>query len=245
MKYLLDADGLAHFRHFRSRNTLIAFDYDGTLAPIVARPEDARMRESTRALLARVARRYPVIVLTGRSRKDAVAHLSGVPLLEIIGSHGVDRQGTTVPRFFGRVALWRAELVERLQALVGVRIEDKGYSLSVHYRHSQDPDAAKAAIAEAAGALEGARVLGGKKVVNVMPHDAPDKGAALLTACERYGSARAIYLGDDDTDEDAFAAGPLDRILAVRVGESATSCASHYLRSQDEVDRVLELLLEA
>jgi trehalose 6-phosphate phosphatase len=244
VKYVLGPAEREALKRFARRGTLVALDYDGTLAPIAPRPQDARMPASTRALLARVAKRRPVIVLTGRSRRDALQLLDGVPVLEVIGSHGLETPGTAVTRVLSRVGQWRAQLVQRLQALAGVSIEDKRYSLSVHYRHAPDP-AARELIGAAAGELEGARVFGGKKVVNVVPADAPDKGIALLAACQRLGCDQAIFVGDDDTDEAAFAAGRPGQVFTIRVGQNAASAATHYLRAQDEIDELLALLLDA
>ncbi|MGH8482757.1 MAG: trehalose-phosphatase, partial [Nevskiaceae bacterium] len=78
MKYLLDASGRSELARFLRPSAMIALDYDGTLAPIVARPEDASMSARTRELLSRIARRYPVVILTGRSRRDALRLLDGI-----------------------------------------------------------------------------------------------------------------------------------------------------------------------
>jgi trehalose 6-phosphate phosphatase len=242
VKYLLAGTERAELARFLRRGTLVALDYDGTLAPIAPRPQDARMSAATRALLARVARRYPVIVLTGRARMDALSFLDGVPVLEVIGSHGLETAGTATTRFLARVGEWRAQLSQRLHALAGVSIEDKRYSLSVHYRHAPDP-AAGELIGAAAGELKGARVVGGKKVVNVVPEEAPDKGAALVAACRRLGCDQALFVGDDDTDESAFAAGRPGQFFTVRVGRAPQSAAAYYLRAQEEIDALLELLL--
>jgi len=244
VKYLLDAAGRAELARFVRAGTLIALDYDGTLAPIVARPEDAGMGTRTRELLARVARRFPVVILTGRSRIDALRQLGGISVLEVIGSHGLETPGGTAARFLGRVGQWRARLAERLRTLAGVAIEDKRYSLAVHYRHAPDPAAAQQQIEQAAAQMEGARILGGKAVVNLIPQEAPHKGAALLAACTRLGCPRALYAGDDDTDEDVFSLGP-EKVFAIRVGESEATAAAYFLRHQREVDELLELLLAA
>jgi trehalose 6-phosphate phosphatase len=223
-------------------STLIALDYDGTLAPIARRPEEAAMPDSTRQLLSRLARRRPVIVLTGRSRIDALRFLAGVAVIEVIGSHGAETSGSALGRFLSRVEGWRAQLRERLRQLTGVRLEDKRYSLAVHYREAADQDAARAAISDAVRDLKGARVVTGKKVLNVVPEEAPDKGGALLAACERLGCERAVFVGDDDTDESAFAAG--ERVVGIRVEAVPGSAARYYLRSQSEIDELLCLFLE-
>jgi trehalose 6-phosphate phosphatase len=245
MKYLLDAAGRAALAQFVRHDTLIALDYDGTLAPIVPHPPDARMRDSTRNLLHAVARRLPVVVLSGRARNEALRLLEGAPLLEVIGSHGVESPGAPPMRFVERVARWRRRLVEHLRPLTGVAIEDKQYSLAVHYRHAGDPAAARHEIELAASQLEGARLVGGKAVVNIVPREGADKGAALRSAWKRLGCSGALFAGDDDTDEDAFALGAEPWLMTVRVGQSEESAAAWFLRDQGEIDALLEALLAA
>ena len=245
MKYVLDSPEKRALREFlRSRNTLIALDYDGTLAPIAPMPHLATLPDTTRALLVRVARHYPMIVLTGRARRDALHLLAGVPVLEVIGSHGAELPGSPIGRFLARVEQWRDQLADKLHTVAGTNIEDKKYSLAVHYRQSEDPASANQSIRDAAGKLKGARVVGGKKVVNVVPEEAPDKGAALLGALDRLGCERAVFVGDDETDESAFAAAAgSTRIFTIRVGEDAESKAGYFLRSQQEIDTLLETML--
>lgn len=244
MKYLFEPEALAALRVFLRGNPLIGLDYDGTLAPIAPTPEEATLPASTRSLLGRLTRRRPLIVLTGRSRADALRLLSGIPVLEVIGSHGFETQAGVGGRFLRRVAEWRAKLADRLRAVAGVRIEDKRHSLSVHYRQAADPSGARELISRVADELEGARIVGGKKVVNVVPREAPDKGEALLTACRRLGYERALYVGDDETDESVFAAAPADRTFTIRVGRAEASRAAFYLETQSEMDALLKILVE-
>ena len=132
MKHVLaDPEKRALREFLRSRNTLIALDYDGTLAPIAPLPHLATLPDTTRALLVRVARHFPVIVLTGRSRRDALHLLAGVPVLEVIGSHGAELPGSPISRFLARVEQWRHQLAEGLRTMAGTSIEDKKYSLAV------------------------------------------------------------------------------------------------------------------
>lgn len=244
MHHVLDPAGVASIRDFLTRDTLIAFDYDGTLAPTTALPELARMRDETRRLLAQLARRRPVIVLTGRTRTDALGLLSGIPVMEVIGSHGVETQAPAGTRFLPRVARWRVALVERLRQLAGVSIEDKRYSLAIHYRRSAEPLVTAELIGEATRELAGARVIAGKKALELLPEEAPDKSMALLGACYRLGLERAIYVGDDEADEPVFAIGRPDQVFGVRVGAKAGSLARCYLRSQREIDRLLSVLVD-
>lgn len=244
MKYLFEPEGLAALRAFLRGNPLVGLDYDGTLAPIAPTPEQATLPAGTRTLLGRLARRRPIVILTGRSRADALRLLTGITVLEVIGSHGFETQAGVGGRFLRRVAEWRAKLADRLRAVAGVRIEDKRHSLTVHYRQADDPSGALDIISRVADELEGARIVGGKKVVNVIPREAPDKGEALRTACRRLGYERALYVGDDETDESVFSTAPPDRTFTVRVGRSESSRAAYYLEAQGEVDALLRILAE-
>ena len=223
-------------------NLLLAFDYDGTLAPIVPDPSKAAMRETTRRLLLEVALRYPCIVVSGRAQSDARRWLRGVPLREVIGNHGVEPWQAT-PRLMSEVKRWTPRLARRLAGLQGVWIEDKNYSVAVHYRRSREKKKALAAILEATAELGPARLIGGKQVVNVLPEGAPHKGMALLRERDRLGCDNALYLGDDVTDEDVFGLDQPGRLLAIRVGSKGASLASYCVRSQAAVDDLLEALL--
>jgi trehalose 6-phosphate phosphatase len=224
-------------------NVLLAFDYDGTLAPIVPDPERAAMRTSTRLLLARIATCYPCVVISGRARRDARRWLQGIPLRQVVGNHGVEPWQATRP-MVAEVKRWLPRLSRRLAGLQGVWIEDKTYSLAVHYRKSREKKKALAAILEAASTLGPARLIGGKQVVNILPHLAPHKGLALLRERQRQSCDTALYVGDDLTDEDVFGLDEPGRLLAIRVGAKAASAASYFLRSQRAVDDLLRLLID-
>lgn len=243
MQYLFDPEGMAALREFMRPHTLIALDYDGTLAPIMPRPEQAAMRDSTREALVQLAKRLPVVIITGRSRTDVMGFITGIPVDEVIGSHGIETAGTGGARFLRQVEEWRVLLAQRLQGLPGVEVEDKRHSLSVHYRNAADPEGARQQVAAALADLAGLRVIGGKMVFNLIPHDAPDKGMALLQACSRLGCERAVFIGDDDTDEYAFAIGQPGQVFGIRVGERRDSSAAYFLRSQHEIERTLDLLV--
>lgn len=242
MKPLFGPEGRVALEQFVQRPTLIALDYDGTLAPIVADRRQAVMRNSTRALLAQVARRYPTLIITGRGRMDVRPFLMGIESLEVIGNHGLEAEGVAVARFVRQVRQWHADLDERLETVAGLVIEDKRYSLALHYRHCADRDAARSVALRAINTLDNARVVGGKDVLNVLPSEAPDKGQALLAAMARHDCRRAIFVGDDDTDEDVFALKRPDQILTIRVGEAQTSAADYFLHDQEEMDALLSTL---
>jgi trehalose 6-phosphate phosphatase len=224
-------------------NVLLAFDYDGTLAPIVADPARAAMRDSTRRLLAEAATRYPCVVVSGRAQRDAARWLQGIPVRQVIGNHGVEPWQATPP-LMAEVRRWAPLLDRRLAGRQGVWIEDKTFSLAVHYRKSREKKKARAAILEAAASLGRARLFGGKQVINILPEGAPHKGMALLRAREALRCDTALYLGDDVTDEDVFGLDEPGRLLTIRVGPRRASAASYFVRSQPAVDALLDTLLE-
>jgi trehalose 6-phosphate phosphatase len=241
LKAILAPEQAPALRRLARRRLLVALDFDGTLAPIVARPLRAALAPRTRRLLRRLAASYPCVVISGRSRRDLLRRVRGLGLAGTVGNHG----GEPSPRaaaLRARVGRWRRALERELAGAPGVAIEDKGLSLSVHYRGAPRPGAARAAIRAAAAGLAGARVVGGKRVVNVVPAEAPHKGAALEAARRRLGCEATLYVGDDETDEDAFALRGASRI-GVRVGRAPASRARYFLRSQASVDALLERLV--
>jgi trehalose 6-phosphate phosphatase len=223
-------------------NVLLGFDFDGTLAPITRLPDQARMTAATRALLVELAGLYPCIVISGRAQADVARRLAGVPLRAVIGNHGLEPWATS-EELRRIIARWREVLAPAAAALPGVELEDKAYSLALHYRRSRRKKAARAALMRALAKLEGARIVGGKQVINVLPPGAPHKGVALERERDRLGCDTAFFLGDDETDEDVFALDRPGRLLTVRVGASRDSQASFCLKSRREVDLLLARLI--
>jgi trehalose 6-phosphate phosphatase len=222
---------------------LLAFDFDGTLAPIVSNPEDARMRGGTSALFGRVCSLYPSAVISGRSQQDVSDRLDGAPVRHVMGSHGLE-PGANLARFAREITRARELLLAALEAEPGVDLEDKRYSLAVHYRRSRNKRRARRAIGEAVTSLPvPMRVVPGKLVVNVVPKDAPNKGDALLELRALEAADTALYVGDDVTDEDVFELDQPGRLVSVRVGQSRSSSAAYFLRDQAEIDRLLSRLV--
>jgi trehalose 6-phosphate phosphatase len=134
----------------------------------------------------------------------------------------------------------RHEQFERL----GVTVEDKRYSLSLHYRNAVRRDQAARIIRRAVEDLRPApKMIRGKCVINLLPCRAPHKGEALLELMKKLNRSVALYIGDDDTDEDVFDLGDR-RILTVRVGRKRSSAAKFFLRRQTEITAVLRYLVE-
>lgn len=200
------------------------------------------MRATTARLLNELASLYPCVVISGRARADVRSRLGAIPVQRVIGNHGVEPWQAS-SRLSAQVKPWRLSLERRLKTLPGVKVEDKTYSIAVHYRHSSEKTKARSAIARAVSTLGGARIIGGKQVVNVLPRAAHDKGMALLKERARLRCDTAIYVGDDDTDEDVFALADSARVLTIRVGPRPSSAASYSIRRQGDIDRLLRVLV--
>jgi trehalose 6-phosphate phosphatase len=221
---------------------LLAFDFDGTLAPIVADRDRAAMRDRTAGLLTRVCALYPCAVISGRSRADVTARLGTAPVQYVVGNHGLEPHAGMAA--FARDIRRARPLLERvLCASDGIDVEDKRFSLAVHYRRARRPCDARATIGRAvAGLPMRLRVIPGKLVANLLPENAPHKGDALLQLRAGAQAETALYIGDDMTDEDVFGLNQPGRLVSVRVGASADSSARYFLGSQRDVDALLTVL---
>lgn len=235
-------NGGALARLARSR-TLLAFDFDGTLSPIAARRDAAAMRRETAELLARVCELYPCAVLSGRARADVASRLGTAAVKYVIGNHGLE-PGPGLAPIAKQMRVARRALAEALRSEPGVELEDKRYSLSLHYRRSPRKREARAKILAAISTLTvRTRVVPGKLIVNVVSEGAPNKGTALLALLARERADASLYVGDDVTDEDVFELPEPGRLLTVRVGRSRSSAASHYIKGQRSIDRLLSRLI--
>lgn len=244
MKDLLSDEGLRELRLFAQHKTLLGLDYDGTLAPIKDNPDQAFMTAKTRERLRRVAEEFPTVVITGRARLDALRLIDVAGTIEIIGNHGAETADGAPQASHPKVRRWKSILHEKLASVPGIEIEDKKHSISVHFRKSRNRALTRDAVLRIASTLDGVRLVGGKAVLNIVPAEAPDKGTALLTARARARCSRAIFIGDDVTDEDVFSLRRSEPLLAVRVGRSRSSRAAYFLRNQRDVDEVLRLLVQ-
>jgi trehalose 6-phosphate phosphatase len=228
---------------FAWSNVLLAFDYDGTLAPLVNAPARAAMRASTRRLLRRASKLYPCVVITGRAKADALARLRNIEVCRVVGNHGSE-PSPHAEAMRRRVRQWLPVLNARLSQRQGVVIEDKGFSVAVHYRQARERSSTRRAVLSAARSLEDVRLVGGKLVINCLVPDAPHKGLALERERSHFACDTVIYVGDDETDEDVFQIDRPGELLSIRVGRKRASAASYYIRNQSEIDRVLETLVE-
>jgi trehalose 6-phosphate phosphatase len=224
-------------------NVLLGFDYDGTLAPIVADAAAASMRRATEHLLDEVARLYPVVVISGRAQADLARRLRGIPLAAVVGNHGSEGWHASAARL-DEVRRWLPALEELAARLPGVTVEEKGVSIALHYRRSREKKVARSEIIRLVTTLRGARVIAGKQVVNILPRDAPHKGIALERARRQLGCDTALYVGDDRADEDVFALDQPGQLLGVRVGRSRITAAPYTITDQRAIDTLLRTLLD-
>lgn len=245
MKPLLGRQGLEVLALAASSKTLLAFDYDGTLAPIVDDREQAGMRPETKALLVQVSHAYPLAVISGRAREDVRHYLRGVHTRYVVGNHGLDR-GHESPELVAALDEPRAQLAHLVARFPGAELEDKRYSLTVHYRRVHDKDAVRAAVL---GVLERlvtpVRIIPGKCVLNVVLEGTPHKGDAVLALAALEGAEQVLYVGDDATDEDVFRLECRELLITARVGKDPRSAAQWCLPDQPAIDLLLRALLEA
>jgi trehalose 6-phosphate phosphatase len=245
MRRVLGTAGQVALGKCACQGALLAFDFDGTLAPIVAEPRRAALRPETHRLLAQLARQQPCLVLSGREPADLAARLRGIPLVGLVGNHGASFGLGSAARAAARAQAirWRRRLAKRLEGRAGLQIQDEGMSLAIHFRGASDPPGARRAIRRAVKALPGACALDGKYVVNVLPAAFAHKGIVLQTIARESRSTSVLFVGDDVTDEAAFRTAVAPRYLTIRVGRDAESAASFYLSSQADIDELLKTLL--
>ena len=236
----------------------LLLDYDGTLTPIRRRPGDAILAPSTRALLEALAGRPGVslLIVTGRSLAD-IRRLAPVKKAGFAAEHGFEiRVGKAAWRHpaWTEVRPLLRDVSRRLgRALGGVRgveVEEKGSSLSVHYRRMTGlgVGALKKAVDDAVSpGRRRLRVRFGKKVLEIVPAAPWDKGRAAVKMLEMLGVAAAtpvVYIGDDRTDEDAFRA-LATTAATVKVGRSRASRARYFLEDPARVRDLLRRILRA
>lgn len=242
--HLLRPGGRAVLKELMAGRVLLAFDFDGTLAPIAGHPEKARMPGRTRRLLARLARLYPCAVISGRARHDLVRRMRDIPMVAVAGSHGAESNESSGEGPPPRVRAWARRIRHRLRHLKGVRLEVKPRGVAIHYRKATEKAAARATILSVVEAFPETRHIRGKDVVEVVPLLAPHKGHALAALRRRLKPQATLYVGDDVTDEDAFSCDGPGGLVAVRVGGGAATAARFRLDEQAEVEMLLQALIQ-
>jgi trehalose 6-phosphate phosphatase len=248
----------------KARKVLFLSDFDGTLTPIVEKPELAVLSETTRSLLQALAsqRHFTVGIISGRALPDLKERVN-VEGAIYAGNHGFEIEGPGL-KFVNPIVdevkpffrIMRQILNLTLGTIKGVLVEDKGITLSVHYRQV-DEEKVRDIETIVERAINGPashglfKVTPGKKVYEVRPAVNWDKGKAVRLLMKRYGKGGwnsgllPVYMGDDLTDEDAFQA--IEKYgygITVYVGQNySNSLARYFLRSSDEVHVFLIELL--
>lgn len=244
MCYLLENWNVVGPRLQNAKAIALFLDFDGTLAPLRARPEEAHLPASTRRVLRRLCGRprVRIWVISGRRRADVCERVA-VPGVRCLGLYGwengeLPELGQETLRMLADA---KSELAGRLGHTAGLWIEDKCATFALHYR-----GAAPAAVGRAHRALEAVRgrfsrwlrVAGGDRVWEVMPRELPRKGDAVRR--HLHHPALAVYIGDDTADEAAFAA--FSQGITACVGPARQTRAGFRLRNPAEVCRALERL---
>jgi alpha,alpha-trehalase len=241
---------------FENRKRFVFFlDYDGTLTPIVERPELAIMHEDMKNVVQRLSERHTVAIVSGRMRED-VQKLVNIEGLFYAGSHGFDIVGPgfsmvqpQAEEVIPVIAQITAHLSQELERIPGTLIEMKKFSVAVHYRLVAEEHLPR--IKEVVDAViqkqRRLRVMSGKKVYEILPDIEWDKGKAVRWIMKvldiPWTEASVVYIGDDVTDEYAF------RVLRTRgtgilvSDASVPSAADFQLTSTDEVKRLFEKII--
>ncbi len=238
----------------RRGRALICLDYDGTLTAIVPRPEDAHLSLAMRQTVRALARRATVAVISGRDLDDVRGRVA-LPDLIYAGSHGFDIAGPGLAagdpgggaRFLPLLDAVEADLGRGLVMVAGAQVERKRFSVAVHYRRADPADHGRIAevVAGIAARHAGLRRGEGKMVWELLPDVDWHKGRAVRWLLDALGGhdLAPLYLGDDTTDEDAFAA-IADRgvTILVRGDEPRATAAGLALDGVDQVQRFLAAL---
>jgi trehalose 6-phosphate phosphatase len=255
-------DGDQLVRDLAGRRPAVFLDYDGTLTPIVDRPEDAVISESMREAVRGLAARCPVCVVSGRDRR-VVQELMGVDDLIVAGSHGFDiwspaggeiqhQEGADFGELLDRV---KERLRREMDPIEGALVEPKKSSVAAHYRLVSEDERPRikgivdAMLEEHPDEL---KVTPGKMVYEIQPKIDWDKGKAVLYLLEALDLDRdevvPMYLGDDITDEHAFEA-LTTRGIGIFVGRAddpevagRTTSADYVLHTVKEVEQFLDTL---
>ncbi|MDD5618219.1 MAG: trehalose-phosphatase [Candidatus Omnitrophica bacterium] len=245
---------------FYDKFILLLLDYDGTLTPIVENPRKAVISKEVKGLLQKLSRgpHRTLGIISGRSLKD-IKNTVGIKNIIYAGNHGLEIEGPKIkfkswvsPRLKSAIQNIAADMRKRLSGIKGALVEDKGLTLSIHYRliDKEDMPLFNNIISEVTNPYtlrDKIEVNSGKKVYEIKPPVKWDKGKVVLwlLARQQFISQKKnvlpVYIGDDITDEDAFKA-LIKKGLTVFVGRLGNSKADYYLKDTKEVTKFLHLM---
>lgn len=264
-RYPIAAEGIPVFwdrtdelrRDLYGKKPVFFFDYDGTLSPIVAHPEDAVLPVSTRKNLRLFAENHPLIIISGRGLAD-LKERTGLEGVLYAGSHGFEIEGEPDLRFTidegerleEMIRKITPELEEKLAEFSGAEIEPKKYAVAVHYRNVPEEDHAtlKEKVSKIVNGFPALRIGRGKKVLEIRSRQKWDKGKAMLWIAGKMNFTEQghflIYTGDDLTDEDAFRVMPENGLSILAGGHDSVSYADVRISGSDEIDRLIRYFIE-
>lgn len=244
MHLLFSAKNLASLKNIATKQTLFAFDFDGTLSKINKDILGAKIATSTQKYLCDLSNYAPVAIVSGRSIDDLKSRLQ-VPKADLIGNHGLEG-----------LSEWKNELkdaklickkwllfLQKQQFVSGVIIENKIFSISIHFREVKDKKNLFLKLSKVIEDLKPTpRIIHGKSVINIIPENSPNKGTAILKLKKIRKVKHVFYIGDDDTDEDVFVL-QNPSILKIRVGKKKNSKAEYYINRQSQINKLLKTII--
>ena len=254
-------DALSHFDQLKDkiagRKPLLILDYDGTLSPIVPNPDEAILPDASRQSLIKLATITPVAVISGRDRKDVESKVA-LPQLIYAGSHGLDMagpKGLDIPQKVDETALKALHtaaynLQQQLEKVKGCIVEAKKYAIAVHFRNVAEEEVEEVieAVSKELAKHPSLKKGTGKKILELKPAIDWHKGRASLWLFEalklKDSNSIPIFIGDDITDEDAFASLHQSGIGILVGSHGEQTAASFSLEDTEAVQKWLERLYE-
>lgn len=234
--------------------TAVLLDVDGTLAPIVRHADDAHVPEPTRVQLIAIARRYGFVACVSGRRAPVARRIVSLGTITYVGNHGAEvlRGGATDVEVDPEFASWRERvrafadgaMADETLTRLRVRAEDKDAIAGFHWRGAPDEDAAEAALREIATQAEDAGFVThwGRKVLEIRPGVAMDKGRGISRVLEGVDLDTALYIGDDLTDVDAF--GALRDLVARGVLQHAVCVGVASEETPAELEEAADLMVD-
>ncbi|MEW6557352.1 MAG: trehalose-phosphatase [Elusimicrobiota bacterium] len=247
-------------KRLTNKKRIFFFDYDGTLTPIVKKPEYAKLDSQIKWLLKKLSEKYTVAIISGRPLYDIKKQV-GLKNIIYSGNHGFEIEtqiNTDKKHRFTQIFIHpeaqkikpiiqriRPVLEKKIKNIKGAFVENKGLILSIHWRLVDKRYIPKLFVIIREVIRTNSRVVltKGKKVWEIRPNINWDKGKAvrfILSLFPLPSSLFPVYIGDDTTDEDAFKM--LKNGITVRIGKLTKSNANYYLKNQSEIIKFLKTL---
>ncbi|HYV39663.1 MAG TPA: trehalose-phosphatase, partial [Gemmataceae bacterium] len=254
-QHLFDAVQEVEQRIINANHVLVCLDYDGTLTHFAANPLGAHLSQQMERVLLSLSEHghASLAIVSGRDRADLQSRIS-IPGVFYAGNHGLEISGPgymfvepTAAENSNALKELAQQLEAKLASITGAIVENKGLTISVHYRQvaAEQVDEVRSLVHATLAAAKHPFVLSrGEKVFEIRPRVYWNKGNAVGWIQEKIDKPDilAIYVGDDTTDEDAFAA--LDDGITVKVGEALETAARYKVSGTAEVRKLLEWLDE-